>query len=46
MNPGIPFFIGSFNSLSFAGVGASPTSPEPYKASKSFPLTTLRKAKS
>jgi len=46
MNPGIPFFIGSFSSFSFAGVGASPTSPEPYKASRSFPLTTFKKAKS
>lgn len=45
MNPGIPCFIGSFNSLSLAGVGAKPTKPEPYSASKSLPFTTFKNEK-
>jgi len=41
--PAIPFSIGLSISLPLAGVGASPMRPDPYKLSRSFPLTTVRK---
>jgi len=43
MNPGTPWVIGSFKSMSLAGDGESPTSPDPFKeVEMSLALTTVR----
>jgi len=43
MKPATPWFIGSERSVPFAGVGAVPMRPDPFRLSRSFPLTTVKK---